>query len=405
MILDYVKIAFINLKGKKLRSWLTLLGILIGITAVVALIGLGNGLKTAITSQFGISSTEVLAVQAGGVSGAGPPGVGVVNPLTKEDVNAIEKLNNVEYAIPRNIEYLRAEYNKKIEIFYAISMPDGEERKLAEEVMDIEAEYGRLLKDGDFDKVVLGSGFASDDNMFKKKILPGDRILLDDSQFEVIGILKKKGSFMFDNAAFINEQKLRDITGNKEDVSIIAVKVVNKEDLESVKGDIEKLLRKRRDVKEGHEDFTVQTPDAILSSVESILTGVQVFIVIIASISIVVGALGIVNTMLTAVLERRPQIGIMKAIGAKNKDIFYIFFFESGFLGLVGGAIGIILGTLISYIGTIGINSFVGSQAEPNINFMLISLALLGSFLIGAASGIVPALRAARQHPVDALKG
>lgn len=404
-MIEFLKIAIINLKGKKLRSYLTLLGILIGIAAVVALIGLGNGLKTAITSQFGISSTQVLTIQAGGMSNSGPPGSGVVNPLTIDDVKAIEKLSTVDFAVGRIIGTFKVEYNKIIDIVYYVSMPDGEKRKYAEELLDFKVYSGRLLKDGDNNRIVLGYNFATSENRFKKAISTGDRILLNNVQFEVVGILKKKGSFIFDNAIFVNEQPTRDLTGNKEVVSVIGVKVKNKDLLDSGKIEVENLLRKRRDVKVGKEDFNVQTPQSALSSVNSILTGVQIFIVMIASISILVGAIGIVNTMLTAVLERRSQIGIMKAIGAKNSDVFWIFFFESGLLGLVGGAIGVTIGTLLSYFGTIGINGFVGSTVAPNINLILIFSALLGSFIIGAVSGIVPAIRAAKQHPVDALRG
>lgn len=404
-MIEHLKLAIINLKGKKLRSWLTLLGILIGIAAVVSLIGLGNGLKTAITSQFGISSTEVLTVQAGGLSNAGPPGTGVIKPLTKDDVDAIEKLGTVEFAIPRMIKTLRIDYNKVNDFVYAVSMPDGEKRYFAHEVMDLKISQGRLLKDGDSNKVVLGYNFATTENKFNKAIFPGDRINFNGVSFEVVGIMKKKGSFIFDNAVLINEEKLRDITGDKDAVSIIAVKVKTSDLLEEGKIDVEKLLRKTRDVKEGKEDFTVQTPQSILSSINSILTGVQIFIVIIAAISIIVGAIGIVNTMFTAVLERKPQIGIMKAIGARNSDVFLIFFFESGLLGLIGGAIGAAIGTLMSYFGTLAINNFVGAQTSPQINFILIISALIGSFIVGAISGIIPAMRAANEHPVDALRG
>ena len=164
-------------------------------------------------------------------------------------------------------------------------------------------------------------------------------------------------------------------------------------------------MRKTRDVKKGEEDFEVSTPDAALSQVNDVLTGVQIFIVMIASISIIVGAIGIINTMTTSVLERRKEIGIMKAIGARNSDIFFQFFIESGLMGLVGGIVGVIIGVLIGYMGTVGINNFVGSESEPSISLVLISLTLFGSFIIGSIAGIIPALRAARQNPVDALRG
>ena len=167
-----------------------------------------------------------------------------------------------------------------------------------------------------------------------------------------------------------------------DDVNIIVARVKDKNMMVEAKDDIEKLMRKLRNVREGEEDFSVQTPESILATINGVLTGVQVFIAIIAGISILVGAVGIINTMLTAVLERRSQIGIMKAIGAKNKDIFLLFFIESGLLGLVGGIIGVIIGTLVSYFGTVAINNFVGSSTNPGItNTKMIPLAMIDFML------------------------
>jgi putative ABC transport system permease protein len=143
----------------------------------------------------------------------------------------------------------------------------------------------------------------------------------------------------------------------------------------------------------------------MMETVNSILGGVQAFIIIIASISILVGALGIVNTMTTSVLERRKEIGIMKAIGGTNGQVFMQFFFESGMLGFIGGLVGAVLGTLISVAGVAGINGFLGADLIPVIDFVLIGGALLGSFIVGAVAGIVPAMNAAKQNPVEALRG
>ncbi len=401
---DHIMLALKGVRSRKLRSWLTMVGIFIGVAAVVALIGLGEGLRTAITSQFGISSTEVLSVQAGGLSSAGPPGTGVVNPLTTDDVIAIGNLPSVKNSIGRILNQGKIEFAKKTMFSFVMSFPDGEDRKLAYEVLDVESLTGRLLKDGDKNKVVLGYNFGTIDNDFQKKINTGDNILINGKKFEVIGITKKKGSFIFDNIVHMNEDVMRDLFNDKKKVNVIAVRVRDKNNIDAAKEDIEKLLRKRRDVKKGEEDFVVQTPQAALSTLDDVLFGVQVFIVIVASISILVGALGIVNTMLTAVLERRSQIGIMKAIGAKNYDIFVLFFFESGLLGFIGGLVGVILGSSMSYIGTVAINNFIGSNTAPNINLVLVLSALFGSFILGSIAGIIPAMRAARQHPVDALR-
>jgi len=404
MLKDYFLFAWNNLIHKKLRSWLTLIGILIGVTAVVALIGLGDGLKLAITSQFGVSATEVITIQAGGIS-MGPPGSGVVNPLTQDDVDEIAKLSTVERVVPRILEEGKLEFNDKVGFGYAMSIPDGDNRKFTYDAVEIEAWKGRMLKDGDNKKVMLGYNFGADAVGLGKAVKPGDTILLEDLKFEVVGILKKKGSFIFDNIVAVNEEPLKEIMDNPDDVDIIVVKVKDKNLMDKAKEDIERLLRDRRGVKAGEEDFEVQTPEAMLEQVNSVLTGVQVFVTLIASISIIIGAIGIVNTMTTAVLERKKQIGIMKSIGARNSAIFMLFFVESGLMGLIGGVIGAIIGQLIAYVGTTGINAFVGAEASPQINFILIISTLIGTFIIGSVAGIIPAMRAAKQNPVDALRG
>ena len=404
MLMDYVQLAFGNVKHRGVRSWLTLIGIFIGITAVVALISLGNGLKEAVNSQFGVSSTEVISVQAGGVNAFGPPGSGDANPLTIKDLEEIKKLSSVERVIRRNVPSGKLEFNDKVVFGFATNVPDGEDRKFMYDLLSLEPEVGRLLKDGDSNKVVLGHNFYVDKVGLDKSIKPGDKILLQNKTFEVAGISKKQGSFIFDNIVYVNEKPLEDLMGYGDKVDIIGVQVKNPEEIDKVKVEIEKVLRKSRNVRIGEEDFEVSTPQAALDTVNSVLGGVQAFIVIIASISILVGAIGIVNTMTTSVLERKKEIGIMKSIGATNKQIFLQFFIESGLLGFVGGLIGVIFGTIIGLVGTQGINNFIGSELSPDINFWLIFSALVGSFIIGAVAGIFPAMRAAKENPVEAIR-
>jgi putative ABC transport system permease protein len=402
---DFFILAFKNLKHRGIRSWLTLLGIFIGVMAVVSLISLGTGLQTAIGAQFGISSTEVITVQAGGLSSVGPPGTGVTNKLTRDDADAIERLSFVDVAIPRILATGKMEFNDILSFGMAASVPDGEDRKVVYEILDIEATEGRMLKDGDVGKVVLGWNFFKDDAIFGEVIVPGKSVLIQDEKFLVIGIGEKKGSFIFDNMVMMNDDDIIDLFEYGDEVDLIAVKVKDKDLIGRSKEDIEKLMRKRRDVDLGKEDFSVSTPDAMLSTVNNVLGGVQAFIVIIASISILVGAVGIVNTMTTSVLERRKEIGIMKAIGARNSQIFMQFLIESGLLGFVGGLVGVILGVAIGVAGVLGINSWIGSEVSPSIDFILVGGALVGSFIIGAIAGIVPAMNAAKQDPVEALRG
>ncbi len=405
MKLDYLILALKNLRHRGIRSWLTLLGIFIGVTAVVALIGLGSGLQAAVGAQFGVSSTQALTVQAGGLNSFGPPGSGAVNKLTRDDVDAISKLGTVEFATPRNLETTKIEYNDIVVFSMAVSVDDAMEKEMYE-TMDIEARSGTMLLNDALGRIVIGNNLADGTkNGFDKDIATGDNVLVQDKRFRVVGILKKKGSFMLDNIVLMYQDDLDNLFDYGEEVDIIGVKVKSPDLMDRAKKEIEKLLRDRRDVDVGEEDFEVSTPDAILETVNSVLGGVKAFIIIIASISILVGALGIVNTMTTSVLERKKEIGIMKAIGGTNYQIFLQFFFESGMLGLIGGLVGITFGTLISFAGIIGINNFIGSELLPTIDFMLISGALIGSFIVGATAGIIPAMNAAKQNPVEALRG
>lgn len=402
---EYWVISLKNLKHRGIRTWLTLLGILIGVMAVVALIGLGNALQSAVYAQFGISSTEIITVQAGGLNAFGPPGSGVTTPLTTNEVEAIEKVNNVDLVISRNIVSGSIEFNDHKIFGLATNIPYGEQRKFVYDILDAKAVKGKLLDESDENKVVLGYNFYVNKVGLEKEVEPNDKVVIQGRRFTVKGILEKKGSFIFDNIVLMNEDALNDLFETENEVDIIAVKVQDKNLIEKTKKDIEKVLRKERGVKEGEENFEVSTPQAALDTVNSVLVGIQIFVVIIALISVFVGAIGIINTMSTSVVERKKEIGIMKAIGAKNVQVFYQFFIEAGLLGLIGGIIGAILGTTISALGTYGLSNFIGSNLPININYMLISLTLVGSFIIGAIAGIWPAMRAANQNPVEALRG
>ena len=188
---DYFILATKNLRHRGVRSWLTLLGIFIGVMAVVSLISLGSGLKLAVASQFGISTTEVIMVQAGGLNNVGPPGSGVTNPLLEDDVERIGRLPSVELAFSRILPSAKLEFNDKVDFKISVSIPSGKNRRFAYDAVDIEAEYGRLLKDGDTNSVFLGSNFYSNEEIFGKSLKVGDKILVQGEKFKVVGIAKK----------------------------------------------------------------------------------------------------------------------------------------------------------------------------------------------------------------------
>ena len=212
MFKDYAAFSLKNLRNRRLRSWLTMIGIFIGIAAVVSLIGLGEGLRLAITSQFGFLGPDVLSVQASGLAFAGPPGTAVATPLTDGLAEKIEKINGVDASFNRYISSGTLEFNDRQNIGIAGSVPEGENRKIFERMVNLIAEDGRLLKDGDTRKVILGNDFK-DSDAFGKGIKVGDRVLFNGVAFEVIGILEKKGSFIFDRIVLINEKSMISILG------------------------------------------------------------------------------------------------------------------------------------------------------------------------------------------------
>jgi putative ABC transport system permease protein len=381
-----------------------MIGIIVGMALFIAMIGLGNGLRIAVTNQFSIAGPDIIGVQASG-GGQGPPGQGVVDPLIKEYADDITDLSNVELAICVLFHSVAMEFNNVQNFEFAQSVPiSGELKDDYVDRLNLEIVQGRFFRDNERGKVVLGNNFYQDDTKFGKELKLGQSVLIDGKNYEVIGFLEKRGSFIIDDTFRMNEDDVRDISGKDEDCNLISVRAKTRDDVDAAKLQIEKYLRDARDVKEGEEDFSVSTPEQALSNLNSILNGIQIFILLIAFISMIVGAIGIINTMFTAVMERKKEIGIMKAIGAQNQDIFALFFIESGLLGLVGGLIGIGLGYLMALGGTSVLSSFFNTPTNPDISFVLVIFALLGAFVIGSLSGIIPALQAAGLQPVKALK-
>jgi putative ABC transport system permease protein len=404
MIKDYFTLAIKNLQKRGIRSWLTLLGIVIGVAVVISLVFLGNGLKMAVMNQFGMDATEIISVQAGGLNAFGPPGTGVVNPLTIKDLEEIEKLSSVKRAIRRNIGSVETKFDGKAAISFVTNVP-LEERRFIQEIGNIEIERGRFFEGSDSRKVVLGYNFlVGKTSLTDKEIFPGNRITINDEKYEVVGITKRKGSFIQDNVIFMTDEDMQRAINYGDNIDIIAVQPENAQRMEETVRDIERVLRRTRNVKEGEEDFEVSTPEASLAMINDIITGVQIFIILVAAISIFVGIVGIINTMTTSVLERRRDIGIMKAVGAKNSQVFLQFFVEAGMLGLVGGIIGVLFGILVGWVGILALGNFLATDLNLEIDWIVIISVFVGSFLIGGIAGIAPAIKAANQNPVEALK-
>jgi putative ABC transport system permease protein len=405
MLLDFFRLGMNNLKRRKVRAWLTMIGIFIGIAAVVSLISLGQGLQTAITGQFASMGTDTLTIQ-NAETGFGPPGSTAITKLNEHDLKVIEGVNGVEFAIPRYIRTTRAEFNGVVQFTTITNVPENQaEREWLYSSGGLKTEEGRLLKSGDNGKIVVGKNFG-DNDVFGKPIVVGKRIMVEGKEFEIVGILKTSSNFFLNNAILMMENDLKEVMETGEEMDMIIVKVQNPDLAEATADRIRKTLRNDRNEKIGEEDFSVQTPLEALKAVDTILNAIQIVVVGIASISLIVGGIGIANTMYTSVLERRQEIGTMKAIGAKNSDILTVFLIESGLLGLAGGIIGVLIGVSISYSVSAGANVYFGSDIIAfNLPVYLIIFAIAFSFSLGVIFGAIPSYQASRLKPVDALRG
>ena len=280
---------------------------------------------------------------------------------------------------------------------------DENSREILEDSQSFKILEGRDLRQGDKYKIIVGYDVARGD-LFSKEVHVRDKLKIKGKEFKVVGILEKIGNRMDDSTVVIPLEVAREIFDLKDEYRMIIAKVKNGEKPSKVAEDIKKALRRERGLKEGEEDFAVETTEDLIKSFNTILGIVSIVLIGIAAISLLVGGVGIMNTMYTSVLERTRDIGIMKAIGAKDRDILIIFLFESGFIGLIGGIIGCILGIALA----LGVTQFASVAGygflEAKVSLDLILFAIGFSFIAGAISGILPASRASRLQPVEALR-
>jgi len=402
MLRDYIGYVFENFRKRKLRSWLTMLGIFIGIAAVVALVSLGQGLQQFIDEQFEAFGTDKLIIQP--KTGFAPPGSDVTTiELTSNDEEIVERTRGVVETTSFIIENVKVEFNGQTRFHQLFSIPTDEGKKLYDEINQFEVQNGRDISKGDKFKILVGIGFIEDD-LFQPNVKVGDKIEINDMEFKVIGNYERIGNTGDDRTLVITEDAMREIFNVKERVDFILARTAKSEKPSNVAARVEKELRTFRDLEEGKEDFVVQTSEDFIESFQNILLVVQLVLVGIAAISLLVGGIGITNTMYTAVLERTKEIGIMKAIGARNSDILKIFLLESGILGLAGGAIGVALGMGFSKLVEIAVSTTGNTFLKAAFSPYLIAGALLFAFVVGTISGAMPAIRASKLRPVDALR-
>ncbi|MBW2967916.1 ABC transporter permease [Candidatus Woesearchaeota archaeon] len=399
MWVDYFRLAFRTFMSQKKRTALTLIGIFIGIAAVVALMSLGLGLKYEIDRQFSLMGTDKIFVQPGTQMGFTANTI----KLTLEDVEAVRSIGEVDWVSPMVYKISQLEYGGEIKYSFVIGI-DDEDASFGEvmESFGVEYEAGRGVEDDR--EVNIGFRYYTAD-FFEKSVQMGDKLEIEGKKFRVVGEVSEVGNPSDDSQVYISLAGAQDIFGlDKDELDYFFVKVKEGAESADVAENIKKELRKTRDVEEDEEDFIVQTTQEVIGSFGTILLVVTIVLAGIASISLLVGGVNIANTMYTAVMERTNEIGIMKAIGARNSDIFLIFLIESGILGAAGGICGIAAGVGMSKLVSFAAEAGGWSLIYGVFPYWLTVGAFVFSFIVGALAGTLPARQAAKMKPVDALR-
>jgi len=405
MFTDYLRISINNLLQRKTRSFLTIIGIVIGIMAVVALISIGQGLQESITGQFEKIGSDRIIIQ-GGIMSYGSPGLGS-DKLTQDDFEVIRDVLGVKTAAPVSFKIVEIEYkeNRGITMISAMHEDYVEEMFLGMDLYEIEK--GDMPKKGNRGNICIGSRLASGEFWGEDgpKMIIRSKITLGETNFEkefrVNCIMKETGSPDDDSAIYMLMEDFKEIFNEPADeYGVIFAKTKEGFDVDKVAEEIEEELKDAR----GDENFQVATLEQVIESFGSILGILNMFLVGIAAISLLVGGIGIMNTIYTSVLERTREIGIMKSIGAKNNDILLIFLIEAGTLGLIGGIIGCGIGILLGKAVELAAHESGFTLFNALISPGLILGALMFSIAVGVVSGMLPARQASRLKPVDALR-
>ena len=403
-------VALNNLSANKMRSALTILGVVIGVAAVIAMLSIGRGVEVSITSQIESVGTNLLFVYAGRTQEAGAfSAAGSAASLTLEDADAIASAPSVVGVSPQT--------SGRVQAVYLSQNTNSELLGVTPSylwVSNFEMADGEFISDANVTArstvVVLGSAVA--DTLFGGAAgAVGQTIRLNGQPYRVIGVLASKGGTGFGSQ---DDRILVPLTtaqtrltgarfyGGSSSVSVINVKVADADQIDSAIEEISAILREQHRVVEGDEDFSIQSQEDVLAASTSIADTLSLFLGGIAAISLVVGGIGIMNIMLVSVTERTREIGIRKAVGARRQDILIQFLLESATLSLMGGVIGVGLGWVASRLmGTFQLGS---SGINPVVGLDTVVMATVFSMAVGVFFGVYPATRAARLNPIEALR-
>lgn len=408
---DILRLVVSHLMNRGLRSWLTVLGVVVGVTAVVAIVSMGEGMEKSVTERFSTLGVDTITITPGystasgrgfGQHGGGFRRGGMRSGnLTKKDAMLLKTIPNVKYvggavSKSKDVTYLAETASITIR---------GVDTRVWELMTGSEIDVGRFLEQGDDKVAVLGNQIAS--GLFSRPTGINQQINVEGQNFKIVGILKPSALGREDSIIFVPLDAARDIMDelDPDQYSSITVKAEEGTNMTLLASDAEKKLLISHQISSDKKDFTIRNPQGIQERMAEITQTMTQFLEGIAAVSLLVGGIGIANTMFMSVMERTRQIGILKALGTTNGEVMKIFLIEAALMGLVGGVLGVLLGMITAgMITEFGISVIPGRPVATVIPPSLIVFALLFSLIIGTVAGILPARRAANLQPVEALR-
>ena len=397
------------LKRNKMRSFLTSLGIIIGISAVIIIMSVGSGAHSLIANEIQGIGSDLIGVLPGASEDDGPPAslMGInITTLTLDDAQAIER--NVE-EVTNATAYVRGSAT----VSWQNKVDDTSFVGVTGNYMDVESgaevESGRFLTEDESNSItkvaVLGSSVSRE--LFGSMSPIDQRIKINKESFRVIGLMKERGSASFqdqDDQIFISVTTAQKLMLGINHISMMRVKVSEGSDIEFVREKVKSVLREQHDIDDpAEDDFTVRSSEESLEALESVTGALNYFLAMVAAISLLVGGIGIMNIMLVSVSESTREIGLRKAVGATSSDISNHFLIQTIILTAMGGLIGMIFGIFIAFIISLIVN-YLGYDWDFVISASSIIIAVVFTIVVGLSFGWYPARKAARLHPIEALR-
>ncbi|NQE06746.1 hypothetical protein C5S32_12820 [ANME-1 cluster archaeon GoMg1] len=391
---DAFLLVYRNMKERKARSALTVLGIMVGIGAVIALMSVGYGMQESITGQL-VEMADVIMVMPMRMELGS---IGAFGSFTDRDQEAVRRIGGIKDAVAMRGEMEEVEYKGEKFMVHVIGTDPKDVGALFGAI--VKPEEGRYSKANDHKTCTIGYSIAND--YFDDEIGVNDRLTINGSKFRVVGVLEKQGGFRSetDSEIYVTARDSVSILDN-EDISEIFVRVRNIGEAEEIATEIEERIDDNHKL----DDFTsAMTMGSAIEQMESIFGILQAVLIAIASISLIVAAMGIMNTILMSVMERTHEIGVMKAIGAKNRNILFLFLLEAGVVSAIGGVCGCIFGVIGAHAISFGIHTAFDVEIAAIVKPEVLLGAVVVAMLVGILSGLYPARKASKMSPVEAVR-